>query len=369
MPCTRHRMFLATMIVAAKYLNDSSPRNVHWAKHAAYFELSEINLMEKQLLHLLDYDLRFEEKEACMQFAQFLPTISPQERRAAAVSVVTKASQARAQAQMPPTPPHDVVIPETPTILRGPTEHTSSAFLCVPPSETRHSRSSRSCSSDSTPSIDSCNSDVSEMSSLIEDTGSPVSSDTSCDHQERVFDIKQAASRTFNLMPVPARAYRQGRIPLTSTATFDGTISEIKIRPCSDISPSPSPVRLVALETFKSSSRLCTAPKNSGSYIAYDPRSLSSSAFSSADQPRDVSWSSSLPSMTRKSSFSGVGFLSRMWGAATRGAQDKSEKTDVFPIGVAEPDTQYGQTSSAFRRLVHSRSALFRGGAQAEYNV
>lgn len=53
MPCTSHRIFLATLIVTSKALHDTSPKNKHWAKYAAYFTLSEINLMEKQLLSLM----------------------------------------------------------------------------------------------------------------------------------------------------------------------------------------------------------------------------------------------------------------------------------------------------------------------------
>lgn len=53
MPCTPHRIFLATLIVTSKALHDTSPKNKHWAKYAAYFTLSEINLMEKQLLSLM----------------------------------------------------------------------------------------------------------------------------------------------------------------------------------------------------------------------------------------------------------------------------------------------------------------------------
>ncbi|PWZ01915.1 hypothetical protein BCV70DRAFT_157131 [Testicularia cyperi] len=71
MHCTRHRVFLATLIVAAKYLNDSSPKNKHWTKYAALFSQAEVNLMEKQLLYLLDYDLRIEEDELMVHFAPF----------------------------------------------------------------------------------------------------------------------------------------------------------------------------------------------------------------------------------------------------------------------------------------------------------
>lgn len=71
MPCTRHRVFLAALILAAKYLNDSSPKSKHWCKYAQLFSLAEVSLMEKQLLFLLDYDLRIEEPELVYHFAPF----------------------------------------------------------------------------------------------------------------------------------------------------------------------------------------------------------------------------------------------------------------------------------------------------------
>ncbi|PWN91898.1 hypothetical protein FA10DRAFT_284813 [Acaromyces ingoldii] len=69
--CTRHRLFLASLISAAKYLNDSSPKNKHWCRYAALFSQAEVNLMEKQFLALLDYDLRIEEHELMVHFAPF----------------------------------------------------------------------------------------------------------------------------------------------------------------------------------------------------------------------------------------------------------------------------------------------------------
>ncbi|KAG0145202.1 hypothetical protein CROQUDRAFT_671922 [Cronartium quercuum f. sp. fusiforme G11] len=70
--CTRHRVFLACLIVAAKYLNDSSPKNKHWCAHAGLFDEIEVNLMERQLLYLLDFDLGIDEPTLMKTFAPFM---------------------------------------------------------------------------------------------------------------------------------------------------------------------------------------------------------------------------------------------------------------------------------------------------------
>ncbi|KAJ2848019.1 PHO85 cyclin-1 [Coemansia erecta] len=63
MECTCHRIFLATLIVAGKYLNDASPKNKYWARYSTVFTVAEVNLMEKQLLFLLDFDLRIDNQD------------------------------------------------------------------------------------------------------------------------------------------------------------------------------------------------------------------------------------------------------------------------------------------------------------------
>lgn len=80
--CTTHRIFLASLILAAKYLNDSSPKNKHWANysvmgyHGAFgFSRTEVNLMEKQLLSLLDWDLRITEEDLYRELDAFLAPI------------------------------------------------------------------------------------------------------------------------------------------------------------------------------------------------------------------------------------------------------------------------------------------------------
>ncbi|KAG0042024.1 hypothetical protein BGZ83_000995, partial [Gryganskiella cystojenkinii] len=72
MHCTCHRVFLASLILAAKYLNDQSPKNKHWSAHSTVFSVGEVNLMEKQLLSLLDFDLRITEADLAASLQEYM---------------------------------------------------------------------------------------------------------------------------------------------------------------------------------------------------------------------------------------------------------------------------------------------------------
>ncbi|KAH8176848.1 cyclin domain-containing protein [Sarocladium implicatum] len=86
LPCTTHRIFLAALILAAKYLNDSSPKNKHWANYTHIttdcysfgFSRTEVNLMEKQLLFLLEWDLRITEEDLYRELDVFLSPLREQ---------------------------------------------------------------------------------------------------------------------------------------------------------------------------------------------------------------------------------------------------------------------------------------------------
>ncbi len=82
MRCTVHRIFLASLILAAKYLNDSSPKNKHWARYTTVkgyeefgFSNNEVNLMEKQLLFLLDWKLGISNQDLFHHLEPFLAPI------------------------------------------------------------------------------------------------------------------------------------------------------------------------------------------------------------------------------------------------------------------------------------------------------
>lgn len=76
LPCTRHRIFLACLILCSKNFNDSSPKNKHWAKYTdGLFRREDVNLMERQLLMLLDWDLQITNAELALVWKRFLDPI------------------------------------------------------------------------------------------------------------------------------------------------------------------------------------------------------------------------------------------------------------------------------------------------------
>jgi hypothetical protein len=110
MRCTVHRIFLASLILAAKNLNDSSPKNKHWARYSAVrgyenfgFSITEVNLMEKQLLFLLDWDLRINSEDLYYHLEPFLAPIRVwQSRQAEKARLAEKERElARQQYQLP----------------------------------------------------------------------------------------------------------------------------------------------------------------------------------------------------------------------------------------------------------------------------
>lgn len=76
LPSTIHRLFLACLILSAKFHNDSSPLNKHWAKYTdGLFTREDINLMERQLLNLLNWDLRVTEDDLILDLQYLLDPI------------------------------------------------------------------------------------------------------------------------------------------------------------------------------------------------------------------------------------------------------------------------------------------------------
>lgn len=73
MGTTRHRIFLASLILSAKTLNDSSPLNRHWTKYTdGLLTNKEINLAERELISLLRWNLNISEKELALVLHPFL---------------------------------------------------------------------------------------------------------------------------------------------------------------------------------------------------------------------------------------------------------------------------------------------------------
>jgi G1/S-specific cyclin PLC1 len=85
-PCSAHRIFLTCLILATKYVNDICPKNKHWVRHSVVpcyktfgFTVSEISAMERELLCLLEWDLRINLDDLCDEMRPLLSSNNQRE--------------------------------------------------------------------------------------------------------------------------------------------------------------------------------------------------------------------------------------------------------------------------------------------------
>ncbi|KAH9956806.1 cyclin-domain-containing protein [Russula dissimulans] len=351
LPCTRHRVFLATLIVAAKYLNDSSPKNVHWENFADIFDLAEINLMETQLLFLLDYDLRFDEAEVCRLFEPFMATPPPQnqEARKKVLSVVAQASKAREQAQIkarfPPTPPHD--------------------------------------SSANTPAVRTLVSDKSSPSGPLVSTPPPLSIVIPSTAQNLTDTVQKVAKRLGSTYlghasgPVPCTLPPRGlstppsAISSMSGDSEPGSATESSSYSSDDYLSDDDAPESKESSRFLSELDHCLPPRPVPAAVLHrrgrTPSVASDATIEGGIQCIEDALSAPRPARGAKitpSRTAPVGFLSRMWGAATKAAAQHSHAEPETPPNQSASAVASGAGSFHLRKLAHSRSAMFRGTAR-----
>ena len=307
--------------------------------------------MEKQLLFLLDYDLRFDEPEACRLFEPFMAPPPPrnQEARKKVLSVVAQASRAREQAQIrfPPTPPHDQSAnsPAITAPVSEPSSPSAPALVSTPPPLTIVIPNTAQNLTDT----------VQKVAKRLGSTYlSHASGPAPCAHPPRGLSTPPSAISSVSGDSEPGSATE------SSSYSSDDYLSD------DDIPESMGSPR------FVSESSHCLLPRPVPAAVLHR-RGRTTSVASDATiegsmqcledalpPPRPGSGTKITPSRTAP-----VGFLSRMWGAATKAAAHHHSH--------AEPDAPPNQSASAvasgagafhLRKLAHSRSAMFRGTAR-----
>ena len=383
--------------------------------------------MEKQLLFLLDYDLRFDEAEACAFFAPFMVQSAPvpapppmptststrtaaaaaRQERQKAVSKVAQAGKARAQQQMPPTPPHEKASSNAaPPSAQPPSQpqsqpHTSvaeglsgkvhnlarrlsSTYLgtnacekpaqSLPPTLSAMSSCASSSASSSTSSSTSGSGTESEPEA---ETG--IETDDDDTERSRLLDgvgeqREPDATQRFVLRPLPPSIARRRS---NARKTSDATITDVRAA----LGAAASETAL-AEHAGTGSPLVPTAAKR---------RSLSKRTSVARMQGRLVP-SRTLPNLAAGVGTGAGGFLSRMWGAATKASAMSSAAPSATagaalaaPAGgtgktplvdIVEPEAAHTAQTQAqalhatgafhLRRLAHSRSAMFRSTAAGQ---
>ncbi|KAH8115807.1 hypothetical protein DFH11DRAFT_1587226 [Phellopilus nigrolimitatus] len=349
MPCTRHRVFLATLIVAAKYLNDSSPKNKHWTHYAGLFENAEVNLMESQLIFLLDFDLRFTEEQAIEQWAPFMPqrTSSPKQdretRQIAVNRIKARRSRSYIDVQMPLTPPHDAV---PPSLSLAPSK-SSSDHLVIPVSGPRPQalRSSASAGFSPLREMSRCTtaeSDIS-MGALTEDNSSSGSEMEDFEDEHNVITMPD----NLDLISPTSGYCRASRLSFI-------------------LPPKPPPAR-----PYSSRSSSCLT---SVQVHQRRPRTYQQSESRSSLQSSTMSSMASIPRIRESMS---SGFLSRVFGSgSTKEKLDRLERVEKDKGGY-DANAMHGQSDviiasesslSINSRGIRSSSQLFRAQRYTGYD-
>ncbi|KZV71601.1 hypothetical protein PENSPDRAFT_650465 [Peniophora sp. CONT] len=74
------RVFLGALVVASKYTNDSTLKNVHWAMCTSIFGKRDIGRIEREFLAVLDWELSISEADVLshhVQLSEVLPELHP----------------------------------------------------------------------------------------------------------------------------------------------------------------------------------------------------------------------------------------------------------------------------------------------------
>ncbi|CAN3375727.1 hypothetical protein DIURU_003842 [Diutina rugosa] len=148
METTRHRIFLAALILSAKSLNDSSPLNKHWTNYTdGLLSLQQVNMAERELIALLNWDITINEDELVAALQPFLLGIHHKLQRQQLAEQEKKASFYRLS-----------------TAHRKPSSN-SSISTCASSSSASSSSSSYSLNSSPSSGLSS----MSSLSSLVDD--------------------------------------------------------------------------------------------------------------------------------------------------------------------------------------------------------
>jgi PHO85 cyclin-1 len=356
------------------------------------FDVREINLMERQLLFLLDYDLRFNEFEACLAFAPLMPaasrvsvphpvpnsSIQQQNQHMARIEAVKKVARAgkaralaRAPAISPLPPPYEAVqrSPQPATTSAGPatvsttaksmgTSTGSSAGLAktvygiakrLSATHLRHSHiySSSHASTPSTGSAAESVTSESEMGGLTDDSGCSSSSSSSAASEygenEEEAGSRLAGKKAFS-------GIGRGAPSVGGTCGYPYA-HMARSRIPSDTSSIRSNATVKGANNNDGGSPRRTTGTHRGSLHAR------TRSCRGDDQPTSTA-PSVLRSVGSSSSFAtSSGFLSRMWGAA----KGHSHGVDIVD-GTTSPSQGPHRENAFIRRLVHSRSTMFRNG-------